>query len=162
MNIKFFEARKDLLSMLTKYRLNPLPSDEFESLEKKYDNIYLASAVEYFIKKGMIPQNALYSTPNGPILMRNNLKLTSTDFNYANNNPIGNEINLITVILHSNTLQQLESIINASNLTEENKKTLLMKLKENGGEYFITKCIDFGFSNVKIASEMFLEYLKNM
>lgn len=90
MNIKFLEARKDLLSMLTKYRLNPLPSDEFESLIKKYDNIYLASAVEYFIQEGMIPQNALYSTRNGAILMRENLKLTSTGFNYATNDPIGN------------------------------------------------------------------------
>ena len=162
MNEKFLEVRKDLLSTLAKYRLSPLPPDEYKRLQEKYAEDDLISAVAYFIEEGMIPSNALDSDFSGPFLIRSNLRLTSTGFNYATNDPIGNEINSITVKLHSNTLQQLESIINASNLTEENKKTLLMKLKEKGGEHFITKCIDFGFSNIKIASEMFLEYLKNM
>ena len=162
MNEKFLEIRKDLLSTLAKYRLGPLPRDEHKRLQEKYDYDDLVFAVEYFIQEGIIPQNALFRMHGGAVLTRENLKLTSTGFNYATNDPIGNEINSITVKLHSNTLQQLESIINASNLTEENKKTLLMKLKEKGGEHFITKCIDFGFSNVTIASQMFLEYLKNM
>ena len=162
MNEKFLEVRKDLLSTLAKYRLDPLPSGEYKRLREKYAYGDLISAVTYFIDEGMIPSNACNGDCSGPFLIPPNLRLTSTGFNFATNDPIGNEINSITVKLHSNTLQQLESIINASNLTEENKKTLLMKLKEKGGEHFITKCIDFGFSNIKIASEMFLEYLKNM
>lgn len=162
MNEKFSEVRKDLLSTLAKYRLDPLPPDEYKRLREKYGYGDLISAVTYFIGEGMIPSDARNSDFSGAFLIPSNLRLTSRGFNYATNDAIGNEINSITVKLHSNTLQQLESIINASNLTEENKKTLLMKLKKKGGEYFITKCIDLGFSNVTIASQMFLEYLKNM
>ena len=158
----FEQVRRDMLSTLAKYPMQPLPESELDILYDKYDDEELLAAVRYLIAKGMIDPRAVYETNDGVHIDPDCLTLTADGYDIATGDKLGYEISAVTVKLHSNTLQHLDSIIKSSNLKEEDKEKLLAELKEKGAEHILTRCIDLTLSNAKTAGVMLMQYLQNM
>jgi predicted solute-binding protein len=160
MSNSFEEVRRYMLSTLAKYPMRPLPKDEFDNLINKYEEAELVDAAKYLIKKGMLNPNAVSQTFDETSLSHHFLELTADGYDIATGDALGYEISAVTVKLHSNTLQQLDSIIKESNLKAEEKRKLLTQLKEKGAEYVLTRCIELLVSNAKAVGLVLAQYLK--
>jgi hypothetical protein len=158
----FEEVRRYMLSTLAKYPMRPLPEFELDILFDKYDEEELMAAIRYLIARGMIAPKALYETNDGTFIDEDYLMLTAEGYDIATGDALGYEISAVTVKLHSNTLQQLDSIIKESNLKDDEKRKLLTQLKEKGAEHVLTRCIDLLLSNAKTAGLVLTQYLQNM
>lgn len=162
MSNSFEEVRRYMLSTLAKYPMRPLPESELDILYDKYDEEELIAATRYLIAKRMINPDALREATDGAFIVSDCLMLTADGYDIATGDALGYEISAVTVKLHSNTLQHLDSIIKASNLKEDEKQKLLAQLKEKGAEHILTRCIDLALSNTKTAGLMLMQYLQNM
>ncbi|PIT52340.1 hypothetical protein BHC44_08920 [Snodgrassella alvi] len=162
MSNSFEEVRRYMLSTLAKYPMQPLPESELDILYDKYDEEELIAATQYLIAKGMIDPRAVQEYIDGTDIDADYLILTADGYDIATGDALGYEISAVTVKLHSNTLQHLDSIIKASNLKEDEKQKLLAQLKEKGAEHILTRCIDLTLSNAKTAGLMLMQYLQNM
>ncbi|WP_158302372.1 hypothetical protein [Sodalis glossinidius] len=65
---------------------------------------------------------------------------------------VGSEINAFEIKIHKQTLDQLENLINAANLGDREKHSLLQMVKEKGAEAVVGKCVDIVFANAAIAT----------
>ena len=158
----FEEVKSDMLSTLVKYPMRPLPESELDTLYDKYDEEELFAAMQFLIARGMMDPRAVYETNDGFYIDPDRLMLTAEGYENAAGDKLGYKISGVTVKLHSNTLQHLDSIIKSSNLKEEDKEKLLAELKEKGAEHILTRCIDLTLSNAKTAGVMLMQYLQNM
>lgn len=158
----FEQVKSDMLSTLAKYPMRPLPESELDALCEKYDEEELFAAVQFLIAKGMIDPRAVYELNDGFHIDPDRLMLTADGYDIAAGDKLGYKISGVTVKLHGNTLQHLDSIIKSSNLKEEDKEKLLAELKEKGAEHILTRCIDLTLSNAKTAGVMLMQYLQNM
>lgn len=79
----------------------------------------MAADTRYLIKIGLIEPKAVSFSIDGQHLFNIDcMVLTAKGFDYANNDTIGSELNAVTIKIHKNTLEQLETIINNVNLPQ--------------------------------------------
>lgn len=122
----------------------------------------LASDTKYLIAAGLVDRDAIrFGIDGGYVFMGDCMALTAKGFDYANIDTVGSDVNAVTIKIHKNTIEQIESIINAINIPESEKKTLMQLVKEKGAESVVSKCVDILFSNAGAATHVLSELAKS-
>lgn len=146
------------------YLMRPISTEKFELLVKEFGEEKLAREVNYLQSIGLIQQGAIRFgvVDDEPYSFNlNKMALTAAGVDYANMDTIGNKINTITIKIHQNTLEQIETIIKSANLPESEKKTLLKLVKEKGAETVVGKCVDTLFANAGAVTQVLSELAKS-
>ena len=86
--------------------------------------------------------------------------LTADGVDCANADTLGNKLNVVNIKIHESTINNLEAMIRAVNLPDEDKKTLLDMVREKGAEAVVSRMVDYAFANASIATKLFLEATK--
>ncbi|MDR5616892.1 hypothetical protein [Arsenophonus sp.] len=143
--------------------MQPITREQLNALADKLGLEQLAADTSYLIKIGLIEPNAAsFSIDRQPFFNIGCMALTAKGFDYANTDTIGSELNAVTIKIHKNTLEQLETIINNVNLPQSEKKTLLKLIKEKGAESVVGKCVDTLFANAGAITQILSELAKSI
>ncbi|MDX7992598.1 hypothetical protein [Xenorhabdus littoralis] len=141
--------------------MRPVSEEKLQFLGEAFGWDQLADDINYLIKIGLVNHDAIrYGIDGGYSFDSGSMTLTAAGIDYANMDTIGNEINAVTIKIHKNTLEQIETIINTVNIPDAEKKALLQLMKEKGAEVVIGKCIDIVFSNAGLAATVLSELAK--
>ncbi|MDX8000429.1 hypothetical protein FE394_14790 [Xenorhabdus sp. Reich] len=141
--------------------MRPVSEEKLQFLGEAFGWDQLADDINYLIKIGLVNHDAIrYGIDGGYSFDSGSMTLTAAGIDYANMDTIGNEINVVTIKIHKNTLEQIETIINTANIPDAEKKALLQLMKEKGAEVVIGKCIDIVFSNAGLAATVLSELAK--
>ncbi|WP_338885166.1 hypothetical protein [Xenorhabdus sp. TH1] len=123
----------------------------------------LAADTNYLMRIGLVEPKAVVFGIDGHYVFNTNcMALTAKGFDYANVDTIGSELNAVTIKIHKNTIEQIETIIMSANLPESEKKTLLQLVKEKGAESVVGKCVDTLFANAGAATQVLSELAKSV
>lgn len=142
--------------------LQPISNEKFEFLKEMIGTDQLALDVNYLIEIGLIKKDAVVFGCEGHCFFSPHLMaLTAKGYDYANIDTIGNDLNAVTIKIHKNTLEHIETIINKANLPESEKKTLLKLVKEKGAEAIVGKCVDTLFANASVVTQVLSELAKS-
>lgn len=142
--------------------MQPISAEKFDFLKETIGSDQLALDLNYLIKIGLVKKGAVdFSVSNFRFFSPHLMALTAKGFDYANTDTIGSELNAVTIKIHKNTLEQLETIINNVNLPQSEKKTLLKLLKEKGAESVVGKCVDTLFANAGAITQILSELAKS-
>ncbi len=143
--------------------MEPINREQLNTLADKLGWEQLAADTSYLMKIGLIePKAVSFSIDRQPFFNIDYMALTAKGFDYANTDTIGSEVNAVTIKIHKNTLEQLETIINNTNLPQSEKKTLLKLLKEKGAESVVGKCVDTLFANAGVVTQILSELAKSI
>ncbi|WP_237388021.1 hypothetical protein [Xenorhabdus sp. Sc-CR9] len=145
--------------------MRPISTEKFQYLIDELGEEKLAEDINYLQSIGLVQLGAvgIGTTDDEPYSFNlHKMALTAAGVDYANMDTIGNKINTVTIKIHKNTLEQIESIIMAANLPESEKKTLLQLVKEKGAEKVVGKCVDTLFANAGAATQVLSELAKSV
>lgn len=159
------ERQKMILRALnnTDYLMSPISHDDRIRLCKELGEEVFARDLKYLEQIGLVQQGAVAFNLNGYVIFNSSkIALTAKGVNYVNIDTIGSELDAVTIKIDKHTLEQIESIINAANLPETEKITLLKMVKEKGAEKVVSKCIDVLFSNAGSAAMALSELAKRV
>ncbi|CDH26737.1 hypothetical protein [Xenorhabdus bovienii] len=146
------------------YLMSPISTEKFQSLINELGEEKLAKDLSYLQSIGLVQLGAVEigTTDDEPYSFNlNKMALTAAGVDYANMDTIGNKINTVTIKIHQNTLEQIETIILSANLPESEKKTLLQLVKEKGAESVVGKCVDTLFANAGSVTQVLSELAKS-
>ncbi|WP_334467946.1 hypothetical protein [Arsenophonus sp. PmNCSU2021_1] len=142
--------------------MQPISTEKFDFLEEKIGTNQLALDLNYLIEIGLVKKGAVVLGHNNYSLFYvEHMALTAKGFDYANTDTIGSELNAVTIKIHKNTLEQIETIIRSANLAEPEKQTLLKLVKEKGAESVVGKCVDTLFANAGTVTQVLSELAKS-
>lgn len=159
------ERQKMILRALnnTDYLMSPISHDDLIRLCKELGEEVFARDLKYLEQIGLVQQGAVTFGANGHVVFNSSkIALTAKGVDYVNIDTIGSELDAVTIKIDKHTLEQIESIINAANLPETEKITLLKMVKEKGAEKVVSKCIDVLFSNAGSAAMVLSELAKRV
>ncbi|WP_340611896.1 hypothetical protein [Xenorhabdus bharatensis] len=143
--------------------LQPISDEKLNLLGDMLGWDQMADDTRYLMNIGLINPDAVGFSFDGRYTFRTDfMALTAKGFDYANVDTIGSELNAVTIKIHKNTLEQIETIIMSANLPESEKKTLLQLLKEKGAESVVGKCVDTLFANAGTVSQVLSELAKSV
>ncbi|MBE8598091.1 hypothetical protein [Xenorhabdus sp. BG5] len=146
------------------YLMTPISAEKFQFLIDELGEEKLAKDINYLQSIGLVQLGAvgIGATDDEPYSFNlNKMALTAAGVDYANMDTIGNKVNVVTIKIHKNTLEQIEAIISSANLPESEKKTLLQLVKEKGAESVVGKCVDTLFANAGVATQVLSELAKS-
>lgn len=142
--------------------LQPISSNEFDCLLEEIGEDQFVQDLLYLIDIGLVNKDAGHLNLSGNFCYSSHhMALTAKGYDYANMDTIGNELNAITIKIHKNTLDQIETIIKSANLPESEKRTLLKLVKEKGAEAIVGKCVDTLFANASVVTQVLSELAKS-
>ncbi len=142
--------------------MQPISREKFEFLRKTLGENQLAIDLDYLISIGLVKKGAVVLGQNNNSLFYPHLMaLTAKGYDYANIDTIGNDLNAVTIKIHKNTLEHIETIIKLANLPESEKKILLKLVKEKGAEAIVGKCVDTLFTNIGAVTQVLSELAKS-
>ncbi|WP_340616314.1 hypothetical protein [Xenorhabdus entomophaga] len=141
--------------------MQPISEEKLQFLGNTLGWDQLADDINYLIKIGLVNHDAiLFDIDGGYDFNPEAMMLTSAGVDYVNTDIIGNEINTVTINIHKNTPEQIETIINAANLSDSEKKILLQLVKEKGTEFVVGKCVDTLFTHTDLAAAVLSKIVK--
>lgn len=142
--------------------MQPISDEKFQELVDKLGMDQLANDVGYLVNIGLINHNAIrFGIGGGYGFNTGSMSLTAAGVDYANMDTVGNQINTVTIKIHQNTIDNLETMIRSANIPEEDKKSLLSLVREKGSEAVVGKLVDTVFANAGIAAALFMEAAKS-
>lgn len=133
----------------------PIDEETFCHLRETFGDDVLARDLTYLTSIGLVQADAAIIGADGMVhFNRGCMGLTAAGVDYANVGTVGSELHAIEIKVHKQTLDQLENLINAANLGDREKHSLLQMVKEKGAETVVGKCVDIVFANAGIATQV--------
>lgn len=143
------------------FLMRPISDDKYAELVSTIGEDALTNDVYYLVQAGLINRKAIIcGRTGGFILNKDDLSLTAAGVDCANADSLGNKLNVVNIQIHQNTIDNLEAMIRAANISEEDKKSLLATIKEKGAEAVVGRMVDYAFANAGIAAKLFYEAAK--
>lgn len=145
------------------FLMKPITQDKFNSLLAEFGEEQLATELNYLQSIGLVQRDAVRIGATDDELYSfniNKMGLTAAGVDCANADTLGNKLNVVNIQIHQNTIDNLEAMIRAANITEEDKKSLLAIIKEKGAEAVVGRMVDYAFANAGIAAKLFYEAAK--
>ncbi|MEX0447458.1 hypothetical protein [Xenorhabdus sp. SGI246] len=141
--------------------MQPISKEKFQFLGEAFGWDQLADDINYLIKVGLINHKAIYFDDDGSYGFNPDaMALTAAGVEYVNMDTIDDEINFMTIKVHKNTLEKIETIINRANFPNAEKQEILQLVKEKGIEAVVSKCVDILFVNTSLATAVLSELTK--
>ncbi|PHM45771.1 hypothetical protein Xmau_00159 [Xenorhabdus mauleonii] len=145
------------------HQMRPISEEKFRFLGDTFGRDQLADDINYLIKIGLVNHDAMHFDIDGGYGFNlGAMVLTAAGVDYANMDEIDHEIDSITIKIHKNIFEQLETVINETNLSDVEKKKILHLIKEQGIESIVGQCVDTVFSNAKLAAPVLSEVAKKV
>ncbi|WP_277850065.1 hypothetical protein [Moellerella wisconsensis] len=144
------------------FLMSPMSEEKYNELVEQIGEDALANEIYYLVQAGLVDRKAIiHSKTSGFFLDEENISLTAAGVDYANADAIGNKLNVVNIQIHQNTLDKLEAMIKAADISDAEKKSLLQLIKEKGSDAVIGRMVDYAFANVGIATKLFVEAAKD-
>ncbi|WP_047681000.1 MULTISPECIES: hypothetical protein [Xenorhabdus] len=137
--------------------MQPISKEKLQFLGEAFGWDQLADDINYLIKIGLVNHDAIHFDDGSYGFNPDAMALTAAGVEYVNMDTIDDEI---TIKIHKNTLEKIETIINRANLPNAEKKEILQLVKEKGVEVVIGKCVDILFVNTSLATAVLSELTK--
>lgn len=145
------ELQMELLKILYNQAFKPLTMKQYDSLVEKYGKDAVLENLYFLAKQKLIEGILIETLEDGSSLIPDTIKITAKGIDFINPDSIGNDLNAITVKIHSSSLSQIENIIKNAGLTKPEQEKLLKRLKDKGLEHFVSNLVDVGFSHLPTA-----------
>lgn len=143
------------------YLMTPISQEKLDKLIDELGELKLGLDLKYLSDIGLVsPDWGGFSVSNNVFFNIRGMSLTQKGVDYANDNTIGSQLSAVTIQIHKNTLEQLETIIQSADISDNDKKNLLQILKEKGSETLVGKCVDTLFSNAGLVAATLTETIK--
>lgn len=159
------EIQRDILMALNNrdYPMKPISNSQLTELEIRIGEDELAYNINYLQNQGLIKDGAIEFLGVGKFgYILPKMAHTSKGFNYINEDSIGNELNSVTIKIHQDTINKLESMIRDASISDAEKTTLMHYIKEKGVESVIGKCIDILISNTGSVTKLLSDLAKSI
>lgn len=165
-NMHVLSERQEMIIQALNNReflMKPITQDKFNELLDEFGEDQLARELDYLQKRGLVQDGAVrigVVDDEAYSFNIHKMGLTADGVDCANADTLGNKLNVVNIKIHESTINNLEAMIRAVNLPDEDKKTLLDMVKEKGAEAVVSRMVDYAFANASIATKLFLEATK--
>lgn len=132
----------EILNTLKPFYPNGIDLYSYKTLLNSYNEDVLLSNAIYLADNGLIHHKAITRTMSGSHISLGLFQITSEGMTYISEDSIGADLQIQTIKIHQDTIDNLETLIKFSGLPEKEKETLLTKLKEHGAKELLSKGID--------------------
>ncbi|WP_109391288.1 hypothetical protein [Proteus cibi] len=159
------EIQRNILIALNNrnYPMKPISNSQLTELEIRIGKDTLACNINYLQDQGLIKDGAIQLSGTGKfVYILPKMALTSKGFDYINEDSIGNELNSVTIKIHQDTINKIESMIHDASISDAEKTTLIRYIKEKGVESVIGKCIDILISNTGSFTKLLSDLAKSI
>ncbi len=137
----------EIMNTLKIFYPNSIDAEAYNTLIKKYTHDVLLTNTEYLVSLGLMHHNAIMRSLSGSRVSPAFFQITGEGMTFISENSIGSDLQVQTIKIHQDTIDNLETLIKFSGLPEKEKETLLTKLKEHGAKELLSKGIDYTMAN---------------